>query len=149
MKKLILTSVVAALVAGALVAPAEAGRKKKPKPRTVEGTYSNPAVGVPGLVGLPAAGGNAEFPTLSTENYISVEVADDSGGAPFITFSQDSEPNNTGWEIFATACGKTDEPIQITPGLPIRVAVYTAPGREAPTCTGPATSGTITATFTR
>jgi hypothetical protein len=148
MKKLIVTSVVAALVAGALVTPAEAG-KKKPKPRTIEGTYSNPAVGVPGVVGVPAAGGNAEFATLTSENYISVEVVDDSGGAPFITFSQDSNTANPGWEIFATACGKTDEPIQITPGLPIRVAVYAAPGREAPTCTGPATSGTIKATFTR
>ncbi len=147
MRKLVVTAVVAALAAGALVAPAEA--KKKPKARVAEGTYSNPAVGVPGVVGSPALGGAFEFGTLSTENFVSAVVDDDGGGSPFITFSQDSDPNNTGWEIFATACGKTEEPLPISPGLPVRISVYTTPGPDHPTCTGPATSGTITATFTR
>lgn len=149
MKKLIVTSVVAALVAGALVGPAEAG-KKKPKPRVMEGTYANPAVGIPGVVGTSSAGGAVEFAAMSNENYISVEIADTGGGSPFVTMSQDSDPTNTtGWEIFATFCGATEEPVQITPGLPVRVSVYTTPGPDQPTCVGPATSGTITATFTR
>ena len=148
MKKLIVTSVIAALVAGALVAPAEA--KKKPKPRVMEGTYANPAVGIPGVVGTSSAGGAVEFATMSNENYISVEVADTGGGSPFVTMSQDSDPSNsTGWEIFATFCGSTAEPIAISPGLPVRVSVYTTPGPDQPTCVGPATSGTITATFAK
>ena len=147
MRKLVVTSVIAALVAGALVVPAEA-KKKKPKARVVSGTYENPAVGVPGVIGFPGAGGNVEFPVLTTENHISVVVEDDAGGAPFITFSQNTDPSDDGYEIFATACGETEEPIQITPGLNIRVAVYTTPGLGQPTCYGPATSGTITATFT-
>lgn len=149
MKKLIVTSVVAALAVGALVAPVEAAKKKKAKPRVVEGTYANPAVGVPGVVGTSSAGGAVEFPSLASENHISVDIADAAGGAPFVTMSQDSDPTNTtGWEIFATFCGATAEPVPITPGLPVRISVYTTPGPDQPTCVGPATNGTIKATFT-
>lgn len=148
MKKLIVTSLIAALVAGALVAPASAG-KKKAKPRVAEAGYDNPAVGVPGVVGSPAAGGAYEFPTLTTENNVSVEIADTGGAAVTFTMSQDSDPNNTGYEIMGTWCGATEEPVAITPGLPLRVTVYTTPGPDQPSCTGPATSGTITATFTK
>ncbi len=149
MKKLIVTSVVAALVAGALVGPAEAGKKKKPKARVAEATYDNPAVGIPGVIGTPAAGGAFEFGTLSTENYISSEITDDAGRSVTFTMSQDSDPNNTGYEIIGTWCGATEEPVQIVPGLPVRVTVYTTPGPDQPSCMGPATSGTMKATFTR
>ena len=146
MKKIVVVATVAALAAGALMAPAEAGKKKKS--RVMEGTYDNPAVGIPGVVGTSSAGGAVEFGTLPTEKTISIEVADAGGGAPFITLSQDSDPSNsTGWEIFATACGATAEPLPITGGLPVRVSVYTTPGPDQPTCVGPATSGTIIATF--
>jgi hypothetical protein len=148
MKKLIVTSVVAALVAGAMVVPAEAG-KKKPKPRVAEASYENPAIGIPGVVGSPAAGGAYEFPTLTTENTVSVEITDDAGGAVTFTMSQDSDPNNTGYEIMGTWCGATEEPVVISPGLPLRVSIYTMPGPDQPSCTGPATSGAIKATFTR
>ncbi|HYP23726.1 MAG TPA: hypothetical protein VEV43_09145 [Actinomycetota bacterium] len=148
MKKLIVTSIVAALVAGAMVAPVEA-KKKKAKPRVAESTYANPAVGVPGVVGSPAAGGAFEFGTLSTENFVVVDITDDGGQAVTFTMSQDSDPANTGYEIMGTWCGTTEEPVQITPGLPLRVTVYTTPGPDQPSCTGPATSGTMTATFTR
>ena len=148
MRKLVVTGLVAALAVGALIAPAEAGKKKK-KARVAEGTYDNPAVGVPGVIGTSNAGGAYEFGTIAGENFISVEVDDDAGGTPTITFSQDTDTSNTGWEIFATACGATEEPLPIEGGLPVRVSVYATPGRGAETCTGPATNGTITATFTK
>ncbi|MFN2587420.1 MAG: hypothetical protein ABR613_04780 [Actinomycetota bacterium] len=147
-KKLLVTAIVAALAAGALVAPAEAGKKKK-KARVAEGTYDNPAVGVPGVVGTSNAGGAFEFGTMANEKFISVVVDDDAGGSPTITFSQNTDPRDDDWEIFAVACGKTEEPLPITGGLPVRVSVYATPGRGAETCIGPATSGTITATFTK
>ncbi|MDQ4025574.1 MAG: hypothetical protein M3217_08825 [Actinomycetota bacterium] len=147
MKKLVVTAVVAALAVGALVAPAEAGKKKKA--RVAEGTYDNPAVGVPGVAGTSSLGGAYEFGTMANENFISVEVDDDAGGMPTITFSQNTDPSDDAWEIFAVACGKTEEPLPIEGGLPVRVSVYATPGRGAETCTGPATSGTITATFTK
>lgn len=149
MKKLIVTSVVAALAVGALVAPAEAGKKKKAKPRVAEAAYENPAIGIPGVVGSPALGGAFEFPTMTTENYISVEITDDAGGDVTFTMSQNSDDSSTQYEIIGTWCGATGEPVQIVPGLPVRVSVYTMPGPDQPTCMGPATSGTMKATFTR
>ncbi len=148
MKKLIVTSVVAALVVGALVAPAEAGKKKKAKPRVAEAAYENPAIGIPGVVGSPALGGAFEFPTMTTENYISVEITDDAGGDVTFTMSQNSDDSSTQYEIIGTWCGATEEPVQIVPGLPVRVSVYTMPGPDQPSCLGPATSGTMKATFT-
>ena len=147
MKKLLVTAIVAALAAGALVAPAEAGKKKKA--RADSGTYENPAVGVPGVAGTSNAGGAWEFGTMADETFMTVEVDDDGGGAPFITFSQNTDPSDDSWEIFATACGRTEEPLEITGGLPVRVSVYTTPGPAHPTCVGPATSGTINARFTK
>ena len=152
MKKLLMTSLIAALVAGALIAPAEAKKKKKtpppPAPRVVEGTYDNPAVGVPGVVGTSNAGGAYEFPALSTENFISVEIIDDGGGTPTFTMSQNSDPADDTYEIMGTWCGSTPEPVTIVPGLPVRVSVYTTPGVDQPSCVSPASSGTIKATFT-
>jgi hypothetical protein len=147
MKKLIVTSVVAALVAGALIAPAEAGKKRKPKPRVVEGTYANPAVGAPGLVGTSNAGGAFEFVALSNENTISVVIEDDGGGTPTFTMSQNSDPADDTYEIMGTWCGETPEPVVIEPGLAVRVSVYTTPGPDQPSCVSPASSGTIVATF--
>jgi hypothetical protein len=102
MKKLVVTSVVAALVAGALIAPAEAGKKKKPRPRTMEGTYDNPAAGVPGVVGTSNAGGAVEFVALTNETTISVTIDDDRGGTPVFTMSQNSDPSDDTYEIMGT-----------------------------------------------
>ena len=146
MKKLIVTSIIIGLLGAGMVLPAEAGKRKKV--RKVEGTYDNPAIGIPGTVGTSTAGGAVEFGITSKEAFIDVEVVDQSGQPVMTTMSQDSDPeNSTGWEIFATFCGKTEEPVPIEPGLTVRVSVYTMPGREHPTCTGPASSGVIKATF--
>jgi hypothetical protein len=154
MKKAIVTAVVVGLMAGALVAPVEAAKKrKKPrKPRkisrTVTGTYANPALGVPGVVGSGAAGGFIEFPVMAKERFISVQITDDGGGQVMATMSQNSDPSDDLWEIFATFCGKTEAPVPVEPNLAVRISVYTLPGPDYPQCTGPATSGEIKATFT-
>ncbi len=150
MRKTVILTISAALVAGAIVAPAEAAKKRKaPKrvERVAEGTYANPAIGVPGVVGSGAAGGSFEFGVTTGEVFIDVEITDDGGGSVTATMSQNSDPSDASYEIFATFCGATDEPVAITPDLPVRVSVYTTPGPEAPNCMGPATSGTIKATF--
>ena len=147
MRKLIVTSVIIGLLGAGMAIPAEAGKKPKKVTRKAEGTYDNPAIGVPGVVGTSSAGGAFEFGITSKEAFIDVEVVDGSGQPVMTTMSQDTNPDNTGWEIFATFCGTTEEPVPIEPGITVRVSVYTIPGPDHPTCTGPATSGTIKATF--
>lgn len=150
MRKLIVTCVMLGLVAGAFVAPAEAGKKKrKPKrsERVAEGTYENPAIGVPGVVGTSSAGGAAEFGLAPSEKFVSVEIEDSAGRPVMATMSQEQDPSTPTWNIIATFCGKTEEPIEVLPGVPVRVSVYTVPGPDEPTCTGPATSGKIIGTF--
>lgn len=152
MKKAIAVALSLGLLAGALAAPAEAGKNKKKKKskkvtRTAEGSYANPAIGIPGVVGTSSAGGAAEFPLGPEERFVSIEITDDGGQPVTATLSQDSDPSTPSWEIFATICGATDEPIEVLPAVAIRVSVYTSPGPEQPTCTGPATSGTIKGTF--
>jgi hypothetical protein len=146
MRKLIVTGVIVGLLAGMVAAPAEA---KKPKriQRVAKGTYANPAIGVPGVVGTSSAGGAVEFPIASNESFISVTITDDGGQPVIATLSQDTDPSTPSWEIFATICGKTDGPLVVATGIPVRISVYTIPGPDQPNCTGPATSGTIKATF--
>ena len=146
MKRLLISALTIALVAGALALPAEAGKKKRTQ-RVATGTYENPAIGVPGVVGSAAAGGAVEFPLGPTEKFISVEITDDLGRPVIATMSQDTDPSTPTWEIFATICGGTEEPLPVQPGVAVRVSVYTSPGPDQPTCTGPATSGTIKATL--
>lgn len=149
MRRSLVVALAAALVAAAVVAPAEAAKKRKPKKvsRTAEGTYANPALGIPGVVGSGAAGGAYEFGTMANENFIDIEITDAAGGSVTATLSQNSDPSDDFYEIFATICGATEAPLQISPGLPVRVSVYTTPGPEQPSCMGPATSGTIKATL--
>jgi hypothetical protein len=152
MRKLIISGLIVGLLAGAVVAPAEAKKKKKPKlpqkiERVVEGTYDNPAIGVPGVVGTSSAGGAVEFPIGAEEAYVSIDITDGSGQPVIATLSQDTDPSTPSWEIFATICGKTEAPLVVSPGIPVRVSVYTVPGPDQPNCTGPATGGKIKATF--
>ena len=144
-RKLIVTGVIVGLLAGAMAVPAEAGKRKRT--RVATGTYDNPAIGIPGVVGSSTLGGAVEFPITAKESFIAVKITDDSGQPVTATMSQDTDQSTPQWEIFATICGQTEEPLPISPGIAVRVSVYTTPGPEQPSCTGPATSGTIKATF--
>jgi hypothetical protein len=148
-RRLIVAAVIVGLAGGALVGPAEAKKPKKKKrvERVAEGTYDNPALGVPGVAGTSSAGGAFEFGLASNESFIDVEITDESGQAVMATMSQDTDPSTPSWEIFATFCGKTDEPVPVEPGIAVRVSVYTVPGPDDPSCVGPASSGVIKATF--
>lgn len=145
MRKLIVTSIIIGLLGAGMALPAEAGKRKKV--RKAEGTYENPAIGVPGVAGTSSAGGAFEFGITSKEAFIDVEIVDDGGQPVMATMSQDTDPSTTSWEIFATFCGSTEEPVPVEPGITVRVSVYTMPGPDQPTCTGPATSGVIKASF--
>lgn len=142
MKRLIAVSLVLGLMFGA-VATAEAGKKKK-KPvrieRVVEGTYDNPAPGIGGVVYFNNLGGQLDAPSGPNEFYMSIEIVDDSGQPTYFNISADGT-------IIGGGCGKTETPIESTPGLAYKISVTMGPGLEAPDCMGVATSGTIKVTF--
>jgi hypothetical protein len=141
MKRFVILLMITGLVAGS-VATAEA-KKKKPKPyvRVVEGTYTNPAPGIGGVVTHNGQGGQLQVPTAAREYYMSVEVTDDSGQASYFGIAADGS-------IIGGGCGKTETPFEITPGTAYNITVTMGPGLEAPSCVGIATSGTIKVTLT-
>jgi hypothetical protein len=145
MKKALIFTLLIALIAGAMSAPAVA-KKKKPRPRVVEGSYDQPALGIGGVASSSAQGGAIEVSLMPKEKYFSVEVIDDSGTDVYASLSQDTDPTTPSWEIFAGICGKTDAPIEVTPGIPVRITVTMGPGSEDLQCAGLASAGTIKAT---
>ena len=150
-KRALTALIVIGLVAGAMVGPADAKKKKlRRKERKVELAYQFGSPGVPGAVGacLAAAGveGSAciDVPLGPGEKYVVVEAVDATGLSPSGILAQDTDPASPGFEIFAEFCGSTPEPVAITEGLPLRISLYTVP---SPTCPGLTTTGTINATL--
>lgn len=147
MKRFLMVALVGSLLVGSVCLPAQARKKPKRVQRTAEGHYGNPAIGVPGVVGVTTAGGAVTFPLKASEAFISVEITDDSGAPVMATLSQETDPDNTGWDIFATICGTTDQALEVVPGQEVRIAVYTTSGPSRPTCAGPATAGDVKVTL--
>jgi hypothetical protein len=111
--------------------------------RPAEGAYTGPVVGIAGL-GYACGGG-------SSESYVSVEILDDSGQPAAAALAQDVDGDGVG-DIFGSVCGKTEAPIQITPGLDLTVAVGAGLVFDASTippgaCPSVATTGTVKAVF--
>ena len=143
---------VAGLLVAGLVAPAEAGKKKKPArmERVVEHTYQFGSPGAPGVAGACFHGtvdgsGCLTFPTAAHESFVTLEVMDSTGTPPSGILGQDTDPDNTGFEIFHTFCGGFEDPVAIpAPGMELRISVYALP---APGCQGAGTSGSFKATL--
>ncbi|MGH2730472.1 MAG: hypothetical protein ACRDJI_07660 [Actinomycetota bacterium] len=131
------------LVAGSLVAPA-AAKKKKPKKveRALEVRYDQPAVGSPGV------GGVTVQPSITSgvsEVYIAVEQTDDVSPLPFVRLAWDTDGDGTNDTGFTVCGGKTEEPMPIPGGTEISVFPYIAPGPQC--ATGFNTTGKIVFTF--
>jgi hypothetical protein len=148
MKKSILVGVIIGMIAVALVAPdAGAAKKKKPKPRTFEGTYSCPCgVQVNGIgpaFRLGSGEGGFEVGALPGEKFMSLELTDDSGTPVYFEIAQDVDGDGTLYEhATGAACGKTEEPVPLAPNAPIIVFVQSG---QCDTGAGLATGGTFKA----
>ena len=145
------TMVVALAVAlGCTLAGAPAGAKRaKPKKRTLELPYTEPAIGAAGagvclqgssclFFGAPAAG----------ERLFSVAIEDDLGQPVPASVIQDTNGDGNFLvtdDLTVGICGATDEPVEIEPGKAVSVWVWRAGAN--PPCPGTATAGTATATF--
>ncbi len=143
MKRILVVALTAGLVAGALVAPAEAGKKKKKKPqkvtREVVFDYVCPCIGryqFGGATGTNLGGGPV---SVGLESYLTAVAVDDSGQPVHVAINQDTNGDGFNDDV-GEFCGETTEPMPINPGLEIRVFV----GDPQPGCPGPALGGTIT-----
>ncbi len=126
---------------------AAAGKKKKRVERTEEAQY----VGFSGFRGAAegACDANGLGCTIMAvepgEKYVSVEVSDTAGQPVWASvyvygYSQGAPHEHV--------CGASEEPFALSPGLEELVVVLTqTTGGATSPCIGPATVGTVTATF--
>lgn len=141
MKKTVTSLVILGLAFGALVAPAEAG--KKAAKRTMEVRYENPAIGSAATGG--ACLGCPTLPVGPKERFVSIEITDDVNPGAGVRFRWDNNGDGTSDGGFYV-CGKTTAPLEIPSGVTLDAFPYIGGG--GPECpAGSATTGTIKATF--
>ncbi len=146
-----------------MVAPAEAGKKKKKKApvkveRVVEFEYicpcgvkvlgSGPAFQLGSLTGGdPNVGGGVVTFNPSTEKYLKVESKDDSGQPIAIRIAMDTDPNDTSVNnTVADVCSATQEPIEM-PDVEAEFRVFVTSGTCTDGTPALALGGTITFTL--
>lgn len=159
MKKAIVSAVVVGLIAGAMVVPAEAGKKKKPVriEKVVEVPYTGGELGVatPVISGGVCLNGAEVFtcksiiPPAGNFPYIKIEVQDATGLTVGGFIAQQDADGDGLQDGYGEFCGAHPEtvPLEIT-GAVIGVSLYAGAcdNAGAPAPSTP-TSGTIVATF--
>lgn len=129
MRKAIAVALALGLLAGAMVAPADAAKKKKPKKieRVVEFEYICPCPGLyqfGGATGTNFGGGPV---LVGDESYIKITAEDASGTAILVSVNQDTDGdgfNNGVVDVCATG-DAPEEPAEINPGLPMNLFITT------------------------
>ncbi len=149
MRKTIVVGLVVTVAAGTLSVPAGAAKRTKPKKRSIELPYSEPAVGTAGL-GICFQGSSCLFygPPAAGEKRFSVTIEDDLGQPVPASVIQDTNEDGNFLvtdDLTVDICGATEEPVEIEPGKAVSVWVWRAGAN--PPCPGTATSGTATGTF--
>ena len=157
MKKAVVVALTAGLLAGALVGPADAGKKKKPAVRTervVEVDYQITGIGVATPVrtlGIcPFADIQAQkcievFPEAG-EKYVKIEVKDTTGQKQYGFISQGDVDGDGISDGYGTFCGAHAEPVELAaPSAAVRVSFY--PGATADCAPSLASTGTVVYTF--
>ena len=138
----------ALLVFGIQAGPAEAGKKKKKVERTEERQYVG-ATGVRGAQDSPCAGepvGCVVFPIEPGERFVSIEVADATGGDVWASVYIYGYTDGT--DVHEHVCGGSEAPLTLASGLEELVVITTqTTGGVTNPCPGPATQGTVTAVF--
>lgn len=141
---------VAALVLslGAQPVGAGAGKKKKRVERTESKDYVG-ATGVRGTQDTPCAGepvGCVRFAVEPSERFVAIEVVDRAGMPIWASVYVNGYTDGT--DAHQHVCGKSDGVFALARGLEELVVITTqTTGGATSECTGPATAGTVTATF--
>lgn len=149
MRRTIVVGLVVVVGAGLVVVPADAAKRPKPKKRSIELPYAEPAVGAAGA-GVCLQGSSCLFygPPAAGEKRVSVSIEDDLGQPVPASLIQDTNEDGSFLvtdDLTVGICGATEEPVEIEPGKAVSVWVWRA-GADPP-CPGTASSGTATATF--
>lgn len=161
MKKAIVSAVVVGLIAGAMVVPAEAGKKKKKKPVRVEAVVEVPytggelgantpvASGGGCLNGAPAFNCKQIIPPGPGFSYIKVEIQDATGLTVGGFLAQQDADGDGLQDGYGEFCGAHSEFVPMdVPGTVVGISLYPGAcdnaGTPAPSTP---TQGTIVATF--
>lgn len=149
MRKTIVLGLVATLVVGSAGVPAGAAKRPKPKKRSMELSYTEPALGAAGA-GVCLQGSSCLFygPPAAGEKLFQVVIEDDLGHPVPASVIQDTNGDGNFLvtdDLTVGICGATEDPVEIEPGKAVSVWVWRAGAN--PPCPGTATSGTATATF--
>ena len=149
MRKTIVVGLVAALASAAASVPAGAAKRPKPKKRTIELPYTEPAVGAAGA-GVCLQGSSCLFygPPAAGEKHFSVVIEDELGQPVPASVIQDTNGDGSFLvtdDLTVGICGATEEPVEIEPDKAVAVWVWRAGAN--PPCPGTATSGTAAGTF--
>jgi hypothetical protein len=160
MKKAVVVALTVGLIGGAIVGPAEAGKKKKkpaPAPvkveRVVEVDYQLTGVGIATPV---RTGGVCPFADATSqtcievlpeigEKYVKIEVKDATGQKQYGFISQGDVDGDGISDGYGTFCGAHTEPVELAASAAVRVSFY--PGATADCAPSIASTGTVVYTF--
>lgn len=137
-------------LAVAVGAPAAAGAQKKKKrvERVEEAAYAG-ALGPRGAADVPCVqepAGCVRFPVEPGERFVTVEVSDAAGMPVWASVYINGYSDGT--DVHEHVCGASESPFPLAPGLEELVVVVTqTTGGATNPCAGPATAGTVKATF--
>lgn len=138
-----------ALLAGTLIAPAEAGKRKPKKiTRDAVATYQLPGFGSASVGGFCTNPPNPcpSFPISTQERWVMVEVDDASATAVAFDITQVRRDGSCCDGVDGPFCESSGKkPVEITPGLDVRVLVHASGDVVCPGAFG--TSGTVTVVF--
>lgn len=132
--------------------PADAAKKKKKKVEKVERSEDRQYVGATGFRGVQDSPcpnepvGCAVFPVEEGEKFVSLEIVDAAGQPVWASVYVYGYTDGT--DAHEHVCSTTAGPLALADGLDQLVVVTTqTTGGATSSCTGPATQGTISATF--
>ena len=146
MRRTIVAALVISLIAGVLLAPAEARRRRRIVQR-VKAAYEMPALGhSDAVIGCVDERGCVSLIPRAGMKYLKLRIKDESGTSTYAAVSQDVDGDWIGDTDYPNVCGKTAKPIKIRPGYAVTVFINGGPGADPP-CPGVGTSGTVKATF--
>ena len=152
MRKLVAVMMVVGLIVGGASADAAQKKKKKPPPepqkveREAVGTYQSTVVVAAGTCAQTDAVNCVRIPATAEESYLVAAVEDEQGQAVPVAVKADLDGDNRTETLYGAFCGSTEEPIQFDPGVEVTFWIGYTSDNAALGC-GPATSGSITVTF--